>query len=316
MNMPLVFSRQNRKLFVLALSLAILTGGSCSAGNPNPVVIFCSPDSPRMQQAIASLQENLKGVPVKVVCAPEFGAAIKEKFRRVQKLKPRLLVVLGTPALMQAAPEEKSIPMVYAVVSDPYFPGAAYERGHPEVHQENLTGIASPPPLEPALKEGAGLLGRQTWGLLYDPTDGVAAALAQEFTLLAPKFGLTPLTETSNRAATDRPALKRLVSRGARVIYLPPAASAERYAPLVLESGRRQRIMVVSSYPEGSHKGAIMWLALNYRKIGEEAAALARRILSGEPPKKIPLAESTPLKIEVDEKLMRHWSGYPGKSKD
>jgi putative tryptophan/tyrosine transport system substrate-binding protein len=313
--MPLVIFNRNQKTEnrKLSLLLILLLTAACGGGSPNPVVVFCSPDSPRVRQAIAGLQENLKGVPLKVVCAPEFGVEIKEIFRRVQQLKPRLLVVLGTPALMQAAPEEKNIPLVYAVVSDPYFPGAAYEREHPAEHQENLTGIASPPPLAAALKEGAGLLGRQTWGLLYDPTDGVAAALAQEFTRLAPTFGLTPLTETSDRAATDRPALKRLLSRGARVIYLPPAASAGRYASLVLDWGRRQRIMVVSSYHEGSHQGAVVWVALDYRKIGAEAAALAHRILSGEAPKKIPLASSTPLKIELNEKLMRHWSGYPGK---
>ena len=71
--------------------------------------------------------------------------------------------------------------------------------------------------------------------------------------------------------------------------------------------------MVVSGYPEGSHQGALLWVALDYRRLGEEAAALARRVLQGEAPKKIPIAPLTPLKVEVDEKLLRHWSGYPGK---
>jgi putative ABC transport system substrate-binding protein len=159
-------------------------------------------------------------------------------------------------------------------------------------------------------------LGHASWGLLYDPIDGLAAALAAEFTRKAPQFGITPLVETSTVAAADPQALKRLLSRGAKVIYLPPAASAARYAPLVLDRGRRLQVMVVSGYPEGSHKGALLWVALDYRRIGEETAALAQRVLNGEAPKKIPIAQSTPLKIEVDEKLLRHWSGYPGKSKN
>ena len=301
---------ENLKL-LLFLILALPTVWGCGPTSHNPIVIFCSPDSPRMQQAIAALRENLKDAPLEVVCAPQFGEELKAGLRRIQQLKPRLLVVLGTPALMVVAPVEKHTPVVFALVVNPYFTGAAYGPERPEEHQENLTGIASPAPLEAALKQGAGLLGHSSWGLLYDPNDGLAAELAAEFNQKAPQFGITPLVETSTGAATDPQALKRLLSRGAKVIYLPPAASAARYASLVLDRGRRLKVMVVSGYPEGSHKGALLWVALDYRRLGEEAAALAQRILKGEAPKKIPIAQSTPLKVEVDEKLIRHWSGYP-----
>jgi putative tryptophan/tyrosine transport system substrate-binding protein len=288
----------------------------CGSAASNPIVIFCSPDSPRLQQAIAALRAKLPEAPLKVVCAPQFGEELKASLRRIQQLKPRLLVVLGTPAFIAVTPVEKQTPMVFALVADPYFTGAASGPEHPEEHQENLTGIASPPPLDAALKQGAGLLGHASWGLLYDPSDGQAAALATEFTQKAPQFGITPLVETSTGAATDPRALKRLLGRGARVIYLPPTASAARYASLVLDQGRRLKVMVISSYPEGSHNGALLWVALDYRRLGEETAALARRVLNGEAPKKIPIAQATPLKVEADEKLLHHWSGYPGKSRN
>jgi putative ABC transport system substrate-binding protein len=302
---------ENRKLFSSFLALLLLATCACGPAPANPIVVFCSPDSPRMRQAIEGLKANLKAGPLEVACAPQFGPEIQKKLRRVQRLKPRLLVVLGTPALMQAASVEKHTPMVFAVVANPYFTKAAYNPEHPEDHQENVTGLASPPPLEAALKEGAGLLGQAAWGMLYDPNDGVAAALAREFTHIAPKFGLEPLTEASSAAATDRPGLERLLDQGARVIFLPPAAAAARYAPLLLDWGRRRKVMVVSGYPEGSHQGAILWVVLDYRRIGQATAALAQRVLNGEAPKKIPIAEATPLKVEVDESLVRHWSGYP-----
>ena len=101
------------------------------------------------------------------------------------------------------------------------------------------------------------------------------------------------------------------MNRGARVIYLPPAASAARYAPLVLEAGRQMKVRVVSSLPEGSHQGAVLWVALDYHKLGEEIGDLAGRVLAGEAPQTIPIVEKTPLKVEVDETLARKWSGYP-----
>ncbi|MFA5112649.1 MAG: ABC transporter substrate binding protein [Desulfobaccales bacterium] len=312
---PITFNRksttENRKLLLAALLAALALILSGCGRQPGPIIVFGSPDSPRLRQSVAGLEARLGAV--EVVCVAEFGPQGKETLRRLREKRPRLLVVLGTPALMLVAPAEKKIPVVFGLVADPYFTGAAYLPDHPEIHQENVTGIASPPPLNAALQHGAGLLGKGvTWGLLYDPTDGVAADLARQFLKEAPRFGIKPLTETSTGAATDGPALERLLKRGARVIYLPPAASAARYAPQVLDWGRQMKVKVVSGYPEGSHAGALLWVALDYRRLGEDVGDLARRVLAGEPPQAIPLTAQTPLKVEVDETLVRKWSGYPG----
>jgi len=71
------------------------------------------------------------------------------------------------------------------------------------------------------------------------------------------------------------------------------------------------QVRVVSSLPEGTRKGAVLWVALDYRRLGEDLGDLARRILAGEAPKTIPIVEQTPLQVEVDETLARKWSGYP-----
>jgi ABC-type uncharacterized transport system substrate-binding protein len=305
----------NRKLptallLITALALAL---GSCGRASlpTSPIIVFGSPDSPRLRQTVAALRARLGAGPVEVVLVPEFGPQGRETLRRLRQRRPRLLVLLGTPALMLAAPMVKQIPVVFGLVANPYFTGAAYEPAHPAIHQENITGIASPAPLSPALQHGVNLLGPGAWGLLYDPTDGVAVDLARRFETEARRFGVKPLTETSTGAATDGPGLERLINRGARVIYLPPAASAARYAPLVLDWGRRMKVRVVSGFPEGSHMGAILWVALDYHKLGEDLGDLARRVLAGERPQAIPIEVKTPLKVEVDETLARKWNGYP-----
>jgi putative tryptophan/tyrosine transport system substrate-binding protein len=303
----------NRKLLRTLLLIGLVTLAGCGRDSlsKGPIVVFGSPDSPRLRQAVGGLQAKLGAGPVEVVLVPEFGPEGRETLRRVRETRPRLLVVLGTPALMLAAPLVKQIPVVFGLVANPYFTGAVYDPAHPEIHQENITGIASPAPLRAALQHGASLLGPLSWGLLYDPTDGVAADLARRFETEAARSGMQALTETSTAAATDADALARLVQRGARVIYLPPAASAARYAPLVLEAGRQMQVRVVSSLPEGTHKGAVLRVALDYRRLGEDIGALARRVLTGEAPKAIPIVEQTPLQVEVDENLARKWSGYP-----
>jgi putative tryptophan/tyrosine transport system substrate-binding protein len=293
------------------LLIGLLALGGCGPSPQSPIIVFGSPDSPRLRQAVAGLQIAVGTGPVEVVCAPEFGPEGAETLRRVQARHPRLLVVLGTPALLLAAPAVKQTPLVFGLVANPYFTKAAYDPAHPEIHQENVTGIASPAPLAAALQHGASLLGAGPWGLLYDPNDGVAVDLARRFERDAPRVGIQPLTETSAGTATDRDGLDRLLKLGARVIYLPPAASTARFAPLVLDWGRQMKVRVVSSLPEGAHKGAVLWVALDYRRLGEDIGELAKRVLTGAAPKTIPIVEKTPLQIEVDETLARKWSGYP-----
>jgi putative ABC transport system substrate-binding protein len=300
-----------RRVWALLVILGFLAGTGCAPGPPAPIIVLASPDSPRMRQAIAGLETRLGPGPLEVVWASESAVEAREQMRRLRGRHPRLLVVLGTPALMTVAPEEKSLPVVFALVGNPYFTGAAYDAKNPEDHQENITGIASPPPVRAALEKGARLLGPRAWGLLYDPDDGVAVELKERFLKESRDLGIEPLTAASTDAAGDRRGLEALRARGARVFYLPPAPSAARYGPLLLAWGREGKAAVVSSLPEADHKGAVLWVALDYRALGEEAGALARRILAGEEPARIPIMESSPLMIEVDETLVRRWIGYP-----
>ena len=281
---------ENRKLLrtLLLIGLVTLAGCGCGPLQKSPIVVFGSPDSPRLRQAVAGFKARVQAGDVEVVLVPEFGPEGRETLRRLRQTNPRLLVVLGTPALLLAAPVVKQIPVVFGLVANPYFTGAAYDPAHPEIHQENVTGIASPAPLAAALQHGVSLLGPLSWGLLYDPTDGVAVDLARRFESEAGRWGVQALTETSTAAATDADALARLRQRGAKVIYLPPAASAARYAPLVLEAGRQMQVRVVSSLPEGDHKGAVLWVALDYHKLGEDIGDLARRVLAGRSPQDHP----------------------------
>jgi putative ABC transport system substrate-binding protein len=268
-----------------------------------------------MRQAIAGVEAALGRGKLEVVCIPELGRQGEEELRRVRERRPGMLVVLGTPALLKVAPVEKRTPVVFALVGNPYFTGAAHDPKHPEIHQENITGIASPAPLNASLKQGATLLGPRVWGLLYDPNDGVAVELKNRFLKEAPKHGIKPLVVAAGDGAADRKGLERLRDQGARVIYLPPAPSAGRYAPLLLDWGKQQQVMVVSGHPEW-RRGAVLWVALDYRKLGEEAGALARRVLGGEAPVKIPIAEKAPIEVQVDEGLLRKWSGHPPAAKN
>ena len=94
------------------------------------------------------------------------------------------------------------------------------------------------------------------------------------------------------------------------MLYLPPAASAARYAPLILELGPAAQVMVVSGYPEGPHQGALLWVALDYRRLGEKRRPWPGGSCRGGPQKNSH-GRLTPVKVEVDEKLLRTLERLP-----
>jgi len=306
------FASWGRRSLGFFLLGALLAAGGCGSRQDQPLTVFASPDSPRLQAALAGLKAGLAPRSLKVVCVPEFEPAGGDALREIRDQHPPLLLVLGSPALIRVAQVEKVIPVVFAMVANPYVTGAADDPRHPDLHQKNITGIASPPPVGPALEHGARLLGPGPWGMLYDPGEGQEVEVTGLFTRLAPQYGITPLTETSTEAATDLAALRQLFTRGAQVLYLPPTASAARYASTLLAWGRERKVRVVSSQAEINHKGAILWVALDYQTLGKDAAALTKRLLAGENPEKIPITENMPLQVEADESLIQFWSGYPG----
>lgn len=297
---------------VAIIVTGLLTGLlACGPAPRAPVEIFGGPQSPRLAELVAALKAGLEPRPVRVTSMSPQSAAAEEALRQVRARRPPLIIVLGTGPLSVAAPAEKQIPLVFAMVGNPYFTGAAPDPRHPEIHQSNVTGIASPPPVAAALEQGAKLLGPRVWGLIYDPLEGASLEIKEQFESLAPKFGLAPLCAAATDAAGDLRALDQLLAGGAKVFYIPPAASAARYGPMLLDLGRQRKIMAVSSHPELPAQGAILRVTIDYRRLGEEAATLAGRVLAGEAPAGIPIVEKTPLTIAADESLLNYWSAYP-----
>lgn len=295
----------------LALGLLILFLAACEAGDTRAVTVVGTPDSPRLRQLVAGLEEGLAPRRLEVVTLPPYGEEGPGTLRRLRAARPPLFIVLGTPVLMMLAPMEKRLPIVFAMVGNPYFSDAAWDPHRPGFHQRNVTGLASPPPVAPALKQGTALFGPRPWGLLFDPLDGAALEVSQAFERTARELGLPAVMAQASGPEEDREALGRLLDQGAKVLYLPPASTTARYAAAVLRLGQERRVMVVNGHPEISGPGAILTVTLDYEALGREAAALARRVLAGESPAGIPLQETQPLRMQVDEALLRHWAGYP-----
>jgi len=301
----------------ITILIFCLIPGPAACGSPATAIqVFCYERTPRVEQVIKGIEQEL-GVTELPVC--EAGGHWHRGQEIVQQLAQQdlaLLIVLSTPALSLVAPKIKHRPLiVFGMVADPYSSGAAYDRRHPEDHQGNVTGIASPPPVAVALQQGTQLLPLyRRWGLLFDPLEGTSIELCEQFKQLAPNFGLTPVVQAAASETEAQAGLQALKAQGVRVVYIPPDQNARRYAPLLLKWGQEQKLLVVNGHPEFQSPGAILSVTTDYQVVGKLTAALARRILQGESPVQIPIQHETPMLVKVDERLLEKWSGYPPES--
>ena len=75
--------------------------------------------------------------------------------------------------------------------------------------------------------------------------------------------------------------------------------------------GKDRRLVVINGNPRLQDRGAVLSVTLNYEALGEEAAHLVQRLLAGEKPKGIAIAQSSPARVEVNDSLLSLWAGYP-----
>ena len=295
-------------------SLIVLLFGQVACGPPPaPIKVFCFDRNPRVEQVIQGLKQELGVVELPLLEAGGDWHRGQELVEQLAQEDLALLIVLSTPALSLVAPKIKPRPLiVFGMVADPYFTGAAYNRDHPENHQGNITGIASPPPVVEALKRGSQLFpSYRRWGLLFNPMEGSSIELCDQFKSLAPEFGLNPVVQATSSETEAQAGLQALLDQRVQVVYILPDQNARRYAPLLLKWGQEQKLLVVNGHPDFQAPGAILSVTTDYQAVGKMTAALARRVLQGESPAQIPIQHQTPITIKVNEQLLEKWSGYP-----
>lgn len=301
-----------KKIFFLlvVLPLLVFTAARSQAESPETIKVFCWSLTPQAQDLLRGL-ERVLGRSLPVVEAGGDYPTGEILIRQLAAEKLQLLVVLGSQALALTAPMIKKTPVVFAMVADPYHTGAAYNKAHPEDHQDNITGIASPPPLEEAIRQGLTLFpAKRHWGLLYDPFEGPSVELKQNFAALAQAAGLK-LTALESSAAQVEQAFYALQHQGAQVIFIPPDQFSRQYSQPLATMGQARRFVVINGNPRLDNKGAVLSVTLNYEALGEQAARLGQRVLGGEKPKGIPIIQASPAQVDVHDSLLNAWAGYP-----
>lgn len=269
----------------LLTSVAIAQDGVA----PPPVAlgVFFWHDAPNDEAAFNGIERGLQAGGVRyALTVRRAGADAALAVRQLAELaaaEPKLVFAMGTQAALLARDHIRACPIVFTAVTHPVESGVAESW---ESAGGNLCGNSNWIESKAMLHAFTVAVPRlRRLGVVRSSTSGVvsAAELRQMQSYLhepqAPRVEL--LEEVVATAAELGAATSRLRARGAQAVWVPIDNLVYENTSLILASLRDSGIPIVSSAKRGAAAGAALGVVVDYRLLGERAAAMARRVLAG-----------------------------------
>jgi len=211
--------------------------------------------------------------------------------------KPDVIVAIATPSAQAVVAATKSIPVVYAAVTDPV--GAQLVPSF-EPSGTNVTGVSDSLELERQVE----LIKRivpdaRKVGMVYNPGEANSVSVVEQLRTLLPTMGMT-LVEASAPRTVDVGAAARSLVGKVDVIYTSTDNNVVSAYESLAKVGNDARIPLIASDTASVERGAIGALGLDYYEMGRQAGRIAVRILKGEKPGDIASETSDKLALHLN----------------
>lgn len=198
------------------------------------------------------------------------------------------IAAFSTPVLQSALTMAKRKPVVFTYVTDPLAAGAGKTY---DDHAPHVTGIGSLPPVEETIQIiRRALPAVRTIGTIYNSGEANSVkiiSLLREATKRA-NLALVELTAASSNEVLQ--AMQALVTRRIDAFYMVSDNTAYLAYDAILKVAEAAKLPVIIDDPDYVDQGAIFACGPGYYHSGKAAAPLLARVLLGESPARIPMA--------------------------
>jgi len=212
---------------------------------------------------------------------------------------PDAIVALSTPALQAVANKVKGIPVVFAIVSNPFIAGAGKTDAD---HLPNVTGVYISGPFD----RMAQLIHDQfpSWkrvGTLFCPAEVNSVFVEGKFRAELARRGIE-LDSVAAATPADLPdAASALASRPIDAIVQLSDNQGTAGFPAIARAAKRGGKPLVGFTSQSVEQGAAFALVEEYRDAGRSSGSMVARILRGSSPARIPFHDFEDAILVVDE---------------
>ena len=219
-----------------------------------------------------------------------------------------LIMTSGTPAMQAVANANRSgkTTHVFGLVADPFGAGVGINRENPLDHPPHLVGIGSLIPVAPSF-----LLARQMFpdlkivGVVWNPAESNSEAFTREARKVCADLGIELLEANADNSAGVFEAAGSLVARGAEALWMGGDNTVAAAAVSVVSAARSARIPVFSILTGNTERGVLFEAGCDFVQVGRQTGLLAARILKGADPATIPVENSVPEMLVINQAVVR-----------
>lgn len=199
--------------------------------------------------------------------------------------KPDVIVTIGTPSAQSMVASSRTIPIVYAAVTDPV---SAKLVPSWEASKTNVTGVSDELPL-PAqieiMKKTVPNL--KSVGYVYSPGEINSTVVMKQLQTLLAKDGIALVSVPAQRT-TDVPQAAKSLQGKVDLIYTSLDNNVVSAYESMYKVARDMKMPLVASDTGSVKRGAAIALGVNYHELGVATGKIVGRILKGEKPGDIP----------------------------
>lgn len=222
------------------------------------------------------------------------AAQIARKFIGDQ---PDAIVAIATPSAQSVVAATKSIPVVFAAVTDPV---AAQLVKSWDASGTNVTGVSD----ELALDKQIALIKQvmpqaKRVGVVYNPGEANSRVVVDELKKLLPAAGLSLVEAAAPRTVDVSAAARSLVGK-ADVIYTGTDNNVVSAYEALVKVGSDSKIPLVAADTASVKRGAVAAYGIDYYDLGRQTGKIVVRILNGEKPGAIAPQRGEKLDIAVN----------------
>ncbi len=213
--------------------------------------------------------------------------------------KPDTIVAIATPSAQAVVPATKTIPVVFAAITDPV---AAQLVKAKEPSGTNVTGVSDILELQPQIDLIKQVVpNAKKVGVVYNPGEANSAVVVKQLKETLATQGMELVEASAPRSVDVSSAARSLIGK-VDVIYTTTDNNVVSAYEALVKVGNEADIPLVASDTASVERGAIAALGLNYFNIGEQTGVIVSRVLKGEAPGTIAFETSKNLSLHLNKK--------------
>src|SRR5690554_3499312 len=211
--------------------------------------------------------------------------------------RPDAIVAIATPSAQAVVASTKSLPVVFAAVTDPV---AAQLVRSWEPSGSNVTGVSDELELDRQMELVKRVVPNATRvGMVYNPGEANSVVVVERLRELLPTMGMTLVEAAAPRTVDVGSAARSLVGK-VDVIYTSTDNNVVSAYESLVKVGNDTKTPLVASDTDSVKRGAIAALGIDYYQHGVQAGKVAVRVLQDEAPGSIAPQKSGELSLYLN----------------